>query len=101
MISQPKIDLAVLVVLFGHAEADGDPETPSEIAQMLQGKASIRRVTVALEELVRRGEVDRTYDHRYSDEGLFQISRAGITTIEKALRIPSSFIARLCSNGLD
>ena len=101
MISQAKIDLTVLLALFNHSEVDGEAETPSEIARLLEQKFSLRRVTIALEELASRNEVQREYHPHYSDEGLWQISRTGVATVEKALKIPASFIARLNANGLE
>ncbi len=98
MIAQSKIDLAVLLALFDHAEHDGEPLSPSDISHLLKTRVSQKRVSVALEELERRGEVEKTYD-QYSDNGLWEISRAGVLTVEKAIKIPNSFIFRLNANG--
>lgn len=100
MISQPKIDLAVLLALFNHSETGGDSQTPEELVRLLEGKFSTRRIKVALDELRSRNEVVREYNPHY-EEGFWEISREGIVTVEKALRIPSSFIARLNANGLE
>jgi arsenate reductase-like glutaredoxin family protein len=98
VLSQAKIDLAVLLKLFQHAESNGGAETPNEIWHLFTSDLSLRRVEVALQTLEARGEVERKYHPHYSEEGLWQISREGIRTVEKALRNPTTFIARLNAN---
>ena len=99
MVSQAKIDLAVLLKLFQHAEANGEAETSLEICNLFGVAIPLHRVVAALEGLESRGEVVRKYDRFHDDEGLWHIGRDGIQTVEKALRVPSSFIARLQLNG--
>jgi len=88
-----------LLKLFQHSEAGGSAETPLEIAHLFQTNISVRRIELALETLESRGEVDREYHPHYADEGLWQISRDGLRTVENALRLPNSFVARLNVGG--
>ena len=99
MLSQAKIDLAVLCKLYQHAESDGEAITPINVSRLFTIPISLRRIEVALEQLERKGEVDREYHPHYSDEGLWQISRAGLNTVDRAIRVPASFIARLHQGG--
>ena len=99
MLSQSKIDLAVLYKLYQHGDGGGEAITPGDVSALFGGHFPIRRVEVALDELGKTGEVDREYHPFYSDEGLWQISRAGIRTVDRALAVPASFIARLHANG--
>ena len=100
-ISQEKFDLAVLLALFEHAERNGEAETPNQIAHMLYGKIASYRISLALEELEQLGEVVREYHPHFSDVGLWQITRRGVAKVEKALKMPNSFIARLHVNGMN
>jgi hypothetical protein len=97
LISQPKIELAVLYKLHQHAEAGGEPIPPVDVAGLFGIQISNRRIELALEELEQRGEVQRGYDRMYLDEGVWTISRVGLTRIDRALRVPVSFVARLNS----
>ena len=99
MLSQPKIDLAVLYKLHQHADGGGEAITPDDVSALFAGHFPLRRVQVALDELGRNGEVEREYHPFYSDEGLWQISRDGMRTVDRALAVPASFIARLHANG--
>ncbi len=99
MLNQAKVDLAVLCKLYEHAERGGEALTPDDLCRLFGTYIAPRRVEIALDELEKRGEVDREYHPHYSDEGLWQISRLGIATIERALAIPNTFIARLHKNG--
>ena len=101
MVVQAKIDLAVLLKLFQHSEQGGEAETPREVAHLFSTNVSMRRIELALQTLESRGEVQREYHPHYTDEGLWQISLEGLRTVEKALRLPNSFIARLNAGGDD
>ena len=98
-VSQPKIELAVLYKLHQHAEADGEAITPRDVSGLFDVAIANRRVELALNELETRDDVERVYHPHYSDEGLWQISREGMAKVDRALRVPASFIARLHSNG--
>ena len=99
MVNQAKIDLAVLLKLFQHAEENGGAETPQVISSFFEIAIAVPRIVAALEKLAGRSEVVRIQDRYYEDEGLWRISGDGIRTVEKALKQPSSFIARLQTNG--
>lgn len=98
-LTQPKIDLAVLHMLFLHAEGGGEPETPATISCFFSVGVSTRRVEIALEELERRGEVERIYHPHYREEGLWRISREGVRTVERAISNETTFIGRLHAKG--
>lgn len=99
MISQPKIDLVVLYKLHQHAEGGGEPLPPVDIQGLFEIAVPLRRVELALEELERRGEVERRYVRLHLDEGAWAISREGLARVDRALRVPSSFLARLHEAG--
>ena len=102
MLSPRKIELAILFVLHRHAEANGSAIAMSDVLGLFDSEFHIplRRVEVALEELEKRQEVTKSYD-RYSDnENAWQISGAGIQIVDRALKIPTTFIARLHDNGV-
>jgi hypothetical protein len=98
-LSQAKIDLSVLYKLHQHAEAGGGAITPGDVAALFRINLSLRRIEVSLRELTKRGEVEEEYHPFYRDEGLWQISRDGLMKVDRALRVPQSFMARLHSNG--
>lgn len=98
-LSQAKIDLAVLYKLHEHAEAGGEAIPPREVVHLFDVHVSTRRVELALEELSAKGDIEREYHPHYSDEGLWQVSREGLAKVDRALRVPSSFIARLQESG--
>lgn len=98
MLSQAKIDLAVLLKLFQHSEANGQAVRSSEICFLFKSPLPARRVELALEALESRREAENHY-HPLYPEGAWQISRSGIQTVENALRNPTTFIARLNSSG--
>jgi hypothetical protein len=98
-LSQAKIDLAVLYKLHQHAEAGGDAIPPNEILRLFGVHIPIRRLELALEELYAKGDVEREYHPFYSDEGLWQVSRDGLARVDRAIRVPASFIGRLHQNG--
>ena len=99
MLDQPKIDLAVLLKLFQHAENDGDAESVEGVRNLFDIDISKNRVLAALEGLESRGEVTRGHDRYAADETVWRINRDGIRRVENALRAPNSFIARLHSGG--
>ena len=100
MLDQAKVDLAVLWKLFQHSESGGEAEPAREILNLFTTQISLRRIEIALHTLVDRREAENVYHPHYFDEGgLWQISREGIRTVEKALKLPNSFIARLALNG--
>ncbi|MEY2943876.1 MAG: hypothetical protein RLY97_1890 [Pseudomonadota bacterium] len=99
MLSQAKIDLAVLLKHFQHAEADGEAQSPQQISGLFAVNIPVYRIRAALNKLESRDEAVREYDRYNEEEGLWRISREGIQTIEKALCLPNSFIARLNKNG--
>ena len=98
-LSQPKIDLAVLYKLHQHAEAGEDAIPPVDVSRLFQIDIPVRRIELALEALQAKGDVERKYEHFYLDEGAWDISRDGMMKIDRALRVPTSFIARLHQNG--
>ncbi|MFL6843856.1 MAG: hypothetical protein ACJ8ER_03115 [Allosphingosinicella sp.] len=97
-LSQAKIDLAVLYKLHQHAEAGGGEITPADVMRLFNVKVSLRRVELALAELYAKGDIEREYHPFYSEEGLWQISRDGMARVDRALKVPTSFIARLHAN---
>ena len=98
-LSQKKIDLAVLYKLHQHAEQGGGDQTSADVARLFKARVPFRRVEVALQELEKSGDVENEYHPFYTDEGgLWQISREGMARVDRALRVPTSFIARLHSN---
>jgi len=88
-----------LAVLYCHAEQNGGAITPEDVFRLFDVQVSLRRVELALGELQARGDVDREYHPHYSDEGLWQISRNGMAKVDRALRVPTSFLARLHESG--
>jgi hypothetical protein len=99
MLSQAKVDLAVLYWLWDLAEHDAEAPTPIDLTHMFPNELfSIRRVEVALGELESRGHVESVPD---PEAGVYrwQITRDGFGVVDRALRVPTSFIARIASNG--
>ena len=99
MISQAKIDLAVLLKLFQHGEADGEPVDAREITELFSVKIPLHRIKAAFETLESRGEAIRQHDRYKEDEVSWRVSADGIRAVERAKRKPNSFIARLDSAG--
>ena len=98
MLSQAKVDLAVLYWLWDLAEHDAQPPTPPELSAMFPADLfSLRRVEVALAELETRGQVECI---PYPSEGVYrwQITRDGIGVVDRALKLRNSFIARIASD---
>ena len=98
-ISQGKIDLAVLYKMFEDAEKDGSWVTRHHIKALFSIDIPMRRVEAATEKLFADGEIVRDYDPYNLEESRWQLSRDGIDIVERALRVPNSFIARLASYG--
>ncbi len=98
-LSQPKVDLAVLYKLHRHADLGGGPITPEGVMRLFNVHVPFRRVELALEELQGRREVEREYQPLYGEEGLWEISRGGLARVDRALKVPASFIARLHAGG--
>ena len=97
-LSQAKVDLAVLYWLWDLAEHDAQPPTPSELAEMFPPELfSIRRIEVALAELEGRGQVEGI---PYPSEGVYrwQITRDGFGVVDRALKLPNTFIARTATD---
>ena len=98
-LSSKKIQLVVLHELFGFAERNQNAPTPRDIAKSLDAlRVSLRRVEVALNELESLGHAEV---HPDPGAGVFrwQITGEGFGVIDRALKIPVSFIARLAANG--
>ena len=98
MLSQAKVDLAVLYWLWDLAEHDAQPPTPSELAGMFPPELfSLRRIEVALAELESRGQSECI---PYPSEGVYrwQVTRDGFGVVDRALKLPNSFIARIAAN---
>ncbi|HEY0310855.1 MAG TPA: hypothetical protein VGC56_00020 [Allosphingosinicella sp.] len=98
-LSQSKIDLAVLYKLHQHADQGGGGIPPGEITYLFEPAMPLRRIELALRELLKIGDVEQEYHPHYLEEGLWQVSREGIAKVDRALRVPASFIARLHVNG--
>ena len=99
MLSQRKIELAVLYKLDLFAEEKGDRPTPGMVSGSFKDvQISLRRVEVTLDELFVRGEAESYPDPQF---GFYrwQITRAGFEVVDRALRVPTTFIARLAKNG--
>ena len=103
MLSPRKIELAVMFKLHQLAEADEEAITIAEAQELFGSEFTLsrRRVEFALEELERRHEVIRDYDRYAEDERCWKISRLGMETVDRAMRVPTSFIARLAKVGDD
>ena len=98
MLSQAKVDLAVLYWLWDLAEHDAQPPTPSELAGMFPSDLfSLRRIEVALAELESRSQVECI---PYPSEGVYrwQITRDGLGVVDRALKLPNTFIARIAAD---
>ena len=98
-LSQPKVDLAVLYRLHQHAEAGGEAIPPDDIMRLFNVHMPIRRVQLALSELCAKGDIEEEYHPFYSEVGLWQISRDGMSRVDRALKVPTSFIGRLHQHG--
>jgi hypothetical protein len=98
VLSPAKVELAVLYWLWDLAEHDANAPTPTELARMFPADLfSIRRIEVALRELEDRGHAEQ---NPYPSEGVYrwQITRDGFGVVDRALRVPTSFIARTASD---
>jgi hypothetical protein len=98
-LSQPKIDLAVLYKLHQHAEAGGEAIPPAAVLRLFQIEVPLRRVELALDALEAKQDVERKYDHFYLNERAWEISHDGMMKVDRAIRVPASFIGRLHQNG--
>ena len=96
-LSQQKIDLAVLHALHKHAEKNGTGMTTDDVAVSFDIDVPYRRVEIALGQLCERGDAERSPAVRGTVK--WQISRAGIETVDRAIKVPTSFIGRLHANG--
>ncbi|RYG87596.1 MAG: hypothetical protein EON59_06975 [Alphaproteobacteria bacterium] len=99
MLSQAKIDLAILYKLHAFAEHDWEAPTPAHLAETFENfPLAVRRVEVALSELESKGYAESFAD---PDAGVYRwrITREGLGVVDRALRVPASFIARLATNG--
>ncbi|OBX18357.1 hypothetical protein A9995_12855 [Erythrobacter sp. QSSC1-22B] len=99
MISQKKINLAVLYKVYQICEARDQSPTHDQIRGAFNGFIlSLRRVEVATEKLQNEGLLDSwgSYDtgHTYCS-----ISGEGLDVVDRALRMPSSFIGRIAAQG--
>jgi hypothetical protein len=103
VLSPRKIELAVMFKLHQLAEADEEAITIAEAQELFGSEFTLsrRRVEFALEELERRHEIIRDYDRYAEDERCWKISRLGMETVDRALRVPTTFIARLAKVGDD
>jgi hypothetical protein len=99
MISQAKVDLAVLWKLYQHSENGGESITPNDVQRLFTINMSPRRIELALNQLESEGSVDKEYHPYHFEEGLWAVSRKGLVTVERAIRVPTSFIGRLAANG--
>jgi hypothetical protein len=97
-LSQPKIDLAVLYKLRQQAEAGGGALPPADVTRLFEIEIPLRRVELALEALDAKGDIERDL-HEFYPKGAWEISRDGMMIVDRALRVPSSFICRLHQNG--
>jgi negative regulator of sigma E activity len=95
MISQVKVDLAVLHKLFEMVEMDYGSGTPVEIVGLFEVPISSGRVELALQELERSKDAMTDPDHR----DRWQITRDGMRRVEKSLGIPTTFLARINKKG--
>lgn len=98
-LSVPKVALAVLYRLHEHAESNGEELLPEDISRLLSGVISTRRIQLGLEELESRQEVENVYHPHYAEEGLWQITRKGMDRVDRALRVPHSFVSRFRASG--
>lgn len=99
MLSAKKIELAVLHKLYQFAERNEEAPTPTVIAGAFKGpEISLRRIEVALDSLVALGQAESIPD---PTAGVYrwQIASEGFGVVDRALRIPTTFIARLNLNG--
>ena len=95
MVSQVKVELAVLHKLFEMVEMDYGSGTSVEIVGLFETSISSGRVELALKELER--SQDAMMDPEYQDQ--WQITREGLRRVERSLAIPSTFLARLHEKG--
>ena len=95
MISQVKVELAVLHKLFEMVEMDYGSGTPVEIVGLFGIHISSGRVELALKELER--SEDAMLDPEYQNS--WKITREGLRRVERSLAIPTTFLARLSKKG--
>lgn len=97
-LSQLKVDQVVLWKLFRHAESGGEALTPEDLQHHFSVAIPQRRIELALEQLESDRLVKKEYHPHYT-EGLWTITRAGLTRVERAIRSSATFLGRLNENG--
>lgn len=96
-LSQSKIKLAILYNLQQAIENGDTSSSYDDILLFYGDKIPEGRVDFAIEELSDDGSIENV-NHPYSDETYWKISRSGIDEVDRALKIPNSFIRRIHSN---
>ncbi|PHR16853.1 MAG: hypothetical protein COA41_13840 [Sphingopyxis sp.] len=99
-LSQSKIKLGILYRLQQAIEKGDASSSYEDILSFYGEKIPQGRVRFAIEELEVDGSIEDV-NHPYSNESYYRISRSGIDEVDRALKIPNSFIYRIHNNEPD